>query len=192
MVAAKKRQKASTRKKEKVKAKAPFPEELHYRLREGIFICTLAFALYVLLSLLTYHASDPSWFRSASMPEVANAGGRVGAYFSDSLFSFFGYWAYGLPVMAAYAAWFNIKGRKNADKEEANLHLSASKWIGFGLVIGAGSALFSLWNLQIGNSAIVPGGIVGDALSGLLSSNFKRFISKRHRCFFRSFYHRPF
>ncbi len=174
-MAAKRRQKTNARKKEKVKAKAPFPEELHYRLREGIFICTLAFALYVLLSLLTYHASDPSWFRSASTPEIVNAGGRVGAYFSDSLFSFLGYWAYGLPVMAAYAAWFNIKGRKNADKEEANLHLSASKWIGFALVIGAGSALFSLWNLQIGNSAIVPGGIVGDALSGLLSSDFNAF-----------------
>lgn len=175
MAAKRGRKKGSSTKKEAAAKKASFPQELHYRLREGILILTVAFALYILLSLLTYHRSDPGWSRAAMTADIANAGGRVGAYFSDILFSFFGYWAYCLPVMVAYAAWFNIRDRA-ARADGGNLHLLTSKWVGFCLIVAAGCALLSLWDPNgVAHSSIAPGGILGSALSALLSADFNGF-----------------
>ncbi|MCD6045637.1 MAG: translocase FtsK, partial [Gammaproteobacteria bacterium] len=173
-MAVKKGRKKATRKKEEP-IKEPLPQELLYRLREGILILTVAFALYVLLALVTYHHSDPGWSRAASTQDIANAGGRVGAYLSDILFSFVGYWAYCLPAMVAAAAWFNIKD-KAVILEEANWHLLSSKWVGFGLIVVSGSALLNLWDTyHAANFPAPPGGILGSAFSNLLTSYFNGF-----------------
>jgi S-DNA-T family DNA segregation ATPase FtsK/SpoIIIE len=173
-VAAKKGRSKATRKKEEP-TKTPLPQELYHRLREGILILTVAFALYILLSLVTYHPSDPGWSRAASAHSIANAGGRVGAYLSDILFSFVGYWAYCLPIMIAYAAWFNIKD-KAIVLGEANWHLFTSKWVGFCLTLTAGSALLNLWDThRTTYFSAPPGGILGSVFSGLLTSYFNDF-----------------
>ncbi len=173
-MAAKKGRKKTTRKKEEP-TKAPLPQELYHRLREGILILTVAFALYILLSLVTYHHSDPGWSRAANAHNIANAGGRVGAYLSDILFSFVGYWAYCLPIMIAYAAWFNIKD-KAIVLGEANWHLLTSKWVGFCLTVAAGSALLNLWDTHRATYfSAPPGGILGSVFSGLLTSYFNDF-----------------
>lgn len=173
-MAAKKGRKKATPKKEEA-TKTPLPQELYHRLREGILILTIAFALYILLSLVTYHPSDPGWSRAASTHDIVNAGGRVGAYLADILFSFVGYWAYCLPIMIAYAAWFNIKD-KAIVLGETSWHLLTSKWVGFCLTVTAGSALFNLWDTHraIYFSA-PPGGILGSVFSGLLTSYFNDF-----------------
>jgi len=179
-VAAKKGRKKEERKKEgrskkEEPTKAPLPQELLHRLREGVLILTVAFALYVLLALITYHHSDPGWSHTGSTQDIANAGGRVGAYLSDILFSFVGYWAYCLPAMIAAAAWFNIKD-KAVISGEANWHLLSSKWMGFCLIVAAGSALLNLWDTHhAANFPAPPGGILGSAFSGLLTSYFNAF-----------------
>ncbi len=166
--------KKAGRKKEE-SSKAPLPQELLHRLREGLLILTVAFALYVLLALVTYHHSDPGWSRTGSTHDIANAGGRVGAYLSDILFSFVGYWAYCLPAMIAAAAWFNIKD-KAVILDEASWHLFSSKWMGFCLIVAAGSALLNLWDThRAANFPAPPGGILGSAFSGLLTSYFNGF-----------------
>ena len=45
------------------------------RLREGLIIAVLAGALFLLLSLVTYHRSDPSWSNLVNTPQVQNAAG---------------------------------------------------------------------------------------------------------------------
>src|SRR5256885_17232720 len=74
-------------------------------LREAIFISLAAVAIYLLLSLWTYNADDPSWSHRGPNLGVGNLGGRVGAWLSDILFSLFGYVAYFLPVMITTAGW---------------------------------------------------------------------------------------
>ncbi len=173
-MAVKKGRKKDLRKKES-STKASLPQELHHRLREGLLIVMLAFALYVLLSLITYQHSDPGWSRAASSPTIANAGGRVGAYLSDILFSFVGYWAYCLPALITTAAWFNIKDKAMV-LEEDNWHLLTSKWVGFCLIIISGSALLNLWDThRSANFPAPPGGILGSAFSGILSADFNGF-----------------
>ncbi|MCH9716418.1 MAG: DNA translocase FtsK 4TM domain-containing protein [Gammaproteobacteria bacterium] len=76
------------------------------RLCEGGFILVSTLALFVLFALVTYHTSDPGWFHlTKSHAMVSNAGGKVGAYTADFLYSIFGYASYGMPLMLAYLAW---------------------------------------------------------------------------------------
>jgi S-DNA-T family DNA segregation ATPase FtsK/SpoIIIE len=79
------------------------------RISEGSFIVVLTVAMFVLLSLLTYHVSDPSWSHGSSSSSIGNAGGQVGAYLADGLYYLFGYLAYLVPPCFAYVAWLILK-----------------------------------------------------------------------------------
>lgn len=82
------------------------PPFLAKRLGEGGFILVLTLALFILLSLLTYHATDPGWSHiSTKHAAIANAGGQVGAYLADALCSVFGQVAYLIPICIAYFAF---------------------------------------------------------------------------------------
>ena len=64
---------------------APLPAKLAGLLREAKWLALVAAAGYLLLILLTHHATDPGLSRSATAAVVQNAGGRVGAWLSDLL-----------------------------------------------------------------------------------------------------------
>lgn len=49
--------------------------QMRYRLREGLFLVTVACAVFLFISLLTYHNHDPGW-SAAGSAKVANWGGR--------------------------------------------------------------------------------------------------------------------
>ena len=58
------------------------------RAREGVFIVVVAISAYLLLSLGSYHPTDPSWsqqFAGQAATHIANAGGRSGAWVADVL-----------------------------------------------------------------------------------------------------------
>jgi len=74
-------------------------------LREAVFIVLAAVAVYLLMSLWTYNASDPSWSHRGPSHGATNLGGHIGAWLSDVLYNLFGYVAYLLPVMIATAGW---------------------------------------------------------------------------------------
>ena len=82
------------------------PHLLVKSISEGSFIIALTAALFVLLSLLTYHAVDPGWSHASKQTvDVINSGGRVGAYVADAFYLVFGYFAYLVPICFAYLAW---------------------------------------------------------------------------------------
>lgn len=86
--------------------KKTMPLFIMKRLSEGSFILIFTGALFVLLSLLSYHFSDPGWTHvSQTGNAIANSGGRVGAYLADGLFFLFGYFSYLLPLAFVYIAW---------------------------------------------------------------------------------------
>ena len=73
------------------------------RLREVIFIITVAIVAFLFLSLITYHSSDSSWSNTGSS-HVINAAGIVGAHVSGFLLFLFGCVAYAFPLMLGYSA----------------------------------------------------------------------------------------
>src|SRR3990167_2626424 len=64
---------------------------LHRRVKEGAFILLCSVAIYLLIALITYNDGDPAWSHSGMSSAIQNAAGKTGAWFSDVLFSLFGY-----------------------------------------------------------------------------------------------------
>lgn len=94
-------------------AKKALPPFFMKRISEGSFILVLTFALFTILSLATYHMTDPGWSHaSRHLSKVANAGGQVGAYMADGLYFLFGYFCYLLPLCAVYVAWIVFQNHR--------------------------------------------------------------------------------
>ncbi|MHB1565363.1 MAG: DNA translocase FtsK [Acidiferrobacter sp.] len=71
--------------------------------REAALFLLAAISVYMMVSLVTFHASDPGWSH-AGTTTVRNAGGIVGAWLADILLSFLGLPAYVIPVLLAWSA----------------------------------------------------------------------------------------
>jgi S-DNA-T family DNA segregation ATPase FtsK/SpoIIIE len=80
-------------------------EQVQQRTQEGLGLLTLAVAAYVLLTLVTYSAADPSFSTATSASNVHNSGGMVGAYLADILIQFFGLAAFVLPIVLSVLGW---------------------------------------------------------------------------------------
>lgn len=135
------------------------PSQISYRLREGIFILIMALAIFLMMSLATYHPLDPGWSRAGFTRHIANAGGRAGAWLADFFLYWCGYLAYIFPIMLGYGAWLGYRGAR----EEKSRHLLALSSVGFVLVLFAGVGLANLY--LPASSAHLPytaGGILGN------------------------------
>ena len=134
----------------------------------------VAIALFFLTALVTYNPVDPGWSYTGSRNGIDNAAGVVGAWFSDVLFSLFGYLAYLLPVMIAYSGWLVMRGmRSDAEGDEINYRVLGLRWAGFFVTLASGCALTSLhFVLPAGMLPIDGGGILGqwlgDGMAGVL------------------------
>ncbi len=74
-------------------------------LLEGGMILLAALAIFLLLSLATYHNTDPGWSNTGDLTSIKNAGGRTGAWLADVLLYIFGYVAYLFPIILAFSGW---------------------------------------------------------------------------------------
>ncbi|WP_264435483.1 DNA translocase FtsK [Coxiella endosymbiont of Dermacentor marginatus] len=119
---------------------------LRYRLREGCFILIFAFSVFLLLALLSYHPSDPSWSHSVAIKKAANnVTGKVGAWISDFLLCTSGYLAYLFPFMFSFSGWIFFQDQhKKQPKSIVIWSLVFLRSFGFLLLLLAGSALVNI------------------------------------------------
>ena len=148
-------------------------------LREGAMFVLIALALFFLTALVTYSPNDPGWSYTGDRNGIDNAAGVVGAWFSDVLFSLFGYLAYLVPVMIAYSGWLVIRGRRDdAVPDQVDYGVLGLRWTGFFVTLASGCALTSLhFVAPAGTLPLDGGGILGQwlgddlaAVLGLLGS----------------------
>ena len=143
--------------------KTALPQFVVKRISEGGFILALTMALFVLISLMTYRASDPGlWHAGAYATSVGNAGGQVGAYIADALYLAFGYIAYLLPLCFAYIAGMILKDHRalrTVDKSVLTLRA-----VGLLLAVSGSCGLLSL-NIARTMAISQPGGLMGHFLS---------------------------
>ena len=101
------------------KATTTFPVSQHRALWiEVIRLAWISAAIYLLLSLLSYSPSDPSWSTWSSKQVFQNWMGRAGSVLADVAFQFFGIAAFAFAgLLAALAA------RSPAETEPAQLPL---------------------------------------------------------------------
>ena len=154
-------------KTKKASASRALSPHFHYRMREGLLLLTVTVSLFLLLSLLTYHRSDPSWSHFVVTNRVDNSAGRVGAWTADFSLYLFGYIAYLFPIGLSYAAWLFYCNRH---RKEANgtpiISLAFLRALGFLLILITGSAFLNL-HLHVSQNKLPlnSGGILGSIVS---------------------------
>lgn len=150
--------------------KLALPQFVKKRISEGSFILVLTAALFVLLSLLTYHSHDPGFSHASQYPvAIGNAGGRVGAYIADALYWSFGYFAYLLPLCFAYFAWIILHDHRAMYINNKTILLLRA--LGFVLMLSGGCGLLEL-ELQVSPlmARYSSGGGVGHAIAVCLNA----------------------
>jgi S-DNA-T family DNA segregation ATPase FtsK/SpoIIIE len=141
-------------------------------LREGALLILGAIAIFLLVSLATYHPSDPGWSNSGAYAQIHNAGGLVGAWLADVLLYLLGYLAYLFPVMVGYSGWLVYRGHTPGGG--IDLHVLAVRWSGFLLTVGAGCGLATLDSeagiagLPAGSGGVL-GNVIGNSLVDVVS-----------------------
>ena len=134
--------------------------------REASLVAFAAVAVYLAITLSSYHRGDPSWSVRNGSEHVVNQGGVVGAWLSDLLLQLFGHVAWLFPVlvaMAGAALFFNREGA-------ALRPLWTARAVGLATVLAAACGVAAL---HYGAAGALPpgvgaGGILGDVMKRLL------------------------
>jgi len=141
----------------------PLAIHMGHRLREGVFLISLAMGLFLLVSFATYHGTDPGWSSTGIDSKVLNWGGRVGAFLADIFLSLFGIVSYFFPPLVAFAAWLGAQPKSEQTYKMSDLLL---KSIGFIFIVLSCCGLVGLANHQVVTHLPAGiGGIIGDITS---------------------------
>ena len=137
--------------------------------REVVLVGFVAVALYLLVSLYTFHLDDAGWTHTGTGQMPHNAGGSVGAWLADFMLSFLGILVYMIPLMLIYQGWLYAR-RDPEDNQRWLIHL---RWFGLLLSIIIGATLLFLHFRDLGNQ--LPnsaGGILGKEFGELFADAF--------------------
>jgi S-DNA-T family DNA segregation ATPase FtsK/SpoIIIE len=141
--------------------------KLDRRLREAALLLLLPLVAYLLLSLGSYHPSDPGWSHAGSSGDVHNLGGTIGAWISDIGFYFVGLAAWLLPLLLLGAGWRALDG----ETREATPVESPLRLIG-GVALIASSAALAHLHLFHPDSSLPAnaGGVLGQLFGKVLTA----------------------
>lgn len=94
--------------------------------------------------MVTYHISDPSWSGTGLSKNIANAGGKTGAWLSDIMLYLFGYMAYVFPLLLIAAAWMSFY-RTQLEDISHRRWLTVVRTLGIILTLLSGSSLVHIF-----------------------------------------------
>jgi S-DNA-T family DNA segregation ATPase FtsK/SpoIIIE len=152
------------------KKRRPLSVQMQNRIREGLFLTSIACAVFLFVSLVTYHTSDPAWSSSGLGNKISNLGGRVGAWVADIFLSLFGVVAYLFPLLIVLASWVNIQERPEVPKSREWIF----KTLGWFFLIASSCSLVSYYFHAKSHLPAESGGIVGDLTGRAMSVLFNR------------------
>lgn len=155
------------------KKRKPLSPQMRHRLREGLFLVSVAFAVFLFISLVTYQTSDPGWSSTGMGKQVANWGGRVGAQIADVFLSLFGMVAYLFPFLIVLSSWLGLQERdvNFNPKKTSEWVLKSLGWI---FLVSSCCALASFYFISSSKLPADSGGIIGDLLGTSLSILFNK------------------
>lgn len=153
------------------KKRKPLSSQMRHRLREGLFLVSVACAVFLFISLITYHANDPGWSSTGLSKNVLNWGGRVGAWMADIFLSLFGLVAYLFPFLIVLSSWLGVQEKEEVVKKR---HEWIFKSLGWMFLISSCCVLVSFYLHSASGMPADSGGIIGDLLGSGLSGFFNK------------------
>jgi S-DNA-T family DNA segregation ATPase FtsK/SpoIIIE len=150
-------------------AKGPLASRMPALLTEVWWLVLVAVTIYLSLSLVTYHRSDPGWSHSESMAIIQNSGGRLGAWLADILLYLFGLSGYLWIAFCLYTLWWGYKRiESDALSDRRSLIIAGTGFLV--LLFGcSGLEALRLYTLKAA-LPLAPGGMLGSVLSEILFS----------------------
>ncbi len=150
-------------------ARFGLPERAIRLLHEIGWLSLAALALFLLLILATYNPQDPSWSHAVETDQIANWGGRFGAWAADLSLYLVGLSAYLLVLMLAVSVVRGFRNKSDLPADELIPRFAWERWLGFALLFFGATALEASRVKAIDASLpLMPGGLIGDTLSGLM------------------------
>lgn len=153
------------------KNRQPESLKMNARLREGWFLVSFMFALFLLLSLATYHTTDPGWSSTGFSHQVLNWGGRVGAWMADVCLTLFGVQAFLFPLLIFLSNYLRLKHKEKPFKRPFERIFSSIGWV---LLLLAASGFLDLYLSLPQNVVFESGGILGDVVASGMMLLFNR------------------
>ncbi len=138
------------------------------RLRESLFFLIIPLAIYVLISLLSYHPQDSGPFSASDNDVIHNFGGSSGAFIADVFFNTIGYLSYLIPIGLVFVGWRVY--RKHDIDDNTSWHDTLIKAGGFISVLLSGCALAHHY-INTHDAIFSGGGIVGEVVGNSLFSS---------------------
>ena len=111
------------------KKRRPLSVQMKHRLREGLFLLSVACAIFLFVSLSTYHVGDPGWSSTGIGNKAANWGGRVGAFIADVFLSLFGIVAYLFPFLIILSSWLKLREQEKTMNKTYEWLFKGVGWI---------------------------------------------------------------
>jgi len=134
------------------------------RLNEAAAVVLLLAALFLALSLVSYHALDPSWDVVSGANKPQNLTGFAGSYLSDFCLQMLGFAAFSLPVFACLLAW---RWFRSAPIDSAGIKLTGCLM----LVLASCTALSMPGEWRPWSGAFPAGGLIGALISESLKTS---------------------
>lgn len=127
-------------------------------------VCCLAFAIFLLLALFSYHPLDSSFTHYDPDAQLHNLTGSVGSYTADTLIKLMGIGIFWLPVMLLVAALGYLR--------EPQFKIGSTTIAGLIGLIFATSGIFGLLigNFDIYGISLHAGGLLGKVTANLLNA----------------------
>jgi len=138
------------------------------RLLEALLIIVALFAVYLMVALVSFNPSDPSWSQTAWHEPIHNLGGGVGAWLADTLFFIFGVMAYAIPPVILGLCWITFQQRHS--QEYIDYFAVALRLIGVLALVVTSCGLAALNADDIWYFA--SGGVIGSLLSNAMAPWF--------------------
>ena len=152
----------------RLRAKLLFSLNGMQRLSEVGLILSFGFAAFMLLALMSFDPADPSWSQAGYQTAVHNYAGPKGAWIADILLFTFGWIAYLVPPLVAFAGY--LLTRRAKTPLEMDYLILGLRLIGLVLSILCASAISSINFNDI--FYFSSGGVVGDVVASMLMPNF--------------------
>ncbi len=141
------------------------------RLYEALLVLIALFAVYLIVALLSFNPSDPSWSQTAWHEPIHNWGGAPGAWLADTLFFIFGVMAWAIPIIILGACAFAWRRRDNDDYIDyfaVSLRLIGALAL---IVTSCGLAAINADDIWYFASGGVIGSLLSSAMMPLLNSS---------------------
>lgn len=138
----------------------PLPEKVRAVVQEARWLLVGLLGIYLGIILLGFNVADPGWSHAATVTEVMNPGGRLGAWVSDLLLYLLGFsawWLVVLPFFLLARGYHRVNYLFEVDRRSLLLAV-----LGFVVLLlaSAGIEAMRFWSTKTA-LPLAPGGLLG-------------------------------